>query len=145
MLFDLDAIYYKWWRSTGIYELINLNVKFKFLLVAIYYIWWHSTRIYGLISLKVKFKFLLVSMYYIWRRSTRIYDIINLKEIQDGVLRGGNPELRSNPQTNRHNVHGDTPTNVCMQDPLDLVLQNGKFSSRGQWWTLGVLPPDLKP
>jgi hypothetical protein len=61
MLFDLDAIYYIEWRSTRIYKLINLNVKFEFLLVPMYYIWW---------------------------RSTRIYDIINFKEIQDGVLRG---------------------------------------------------------
>ena len=83
MLFDLDAIYYIEWCSTRIYELINLNVKFEFLLVAMYYIWWRSTRIYELINLNVKFKFLLVPMYYIWRRSTRIYEIITFKEIQD--------------------------------------------------------------
>ena len=46
-------------------------------------------RIYELINLNAKFKFLLVAMYYICRGSTRIYEIINFKEIQDGVLSGG--------------------------------------------------------
>jgi len=60
------------------------------------------------------------------------------------VRRLGNPQLCSN-SAHGQNVHGDTPTNVRTQDPDVVVLQNGKLGSRGQWQTLGVMPPGLKP
>ena len=60
------------------------------------------------------------------------------------VRRLGNPQLCSN-SAHRQNVHSDTPTDVRTQDPNVAVLRNGKLSNRGQWRTLGVSPPGLKP
>ena len=53
------------------------------------------------------------------------------------------PELCCN-SAQGHTVHGYTATNVSTQDPNYLVLKNGKFSTRRQWRTLGILPPHHK-